>query len=142
MSPDVNLKAAWPCAKPGRKNAGPGRESCDPLGAKQVANYTGRPALDAFRYYEALARVYLRGPNPEIQKKMRPPLRKAGRRYSEAQHFAHDPLCAACLLPIIEMSGKSLGAKQLAGLLEATECGRDPLCRDHFLYKLKIGCVA
>ena len=51
---------------------GPGRESCDPLCAKQVTNYTGRPALDAFRYYEALARVYLRGPNPKFQKSCDP----------------------------------------------------------------------
>ena len=41
---------------------------------------------------------------------------------------------------MIKIRGKSLGAKQVAGFLEAMECGRDPLCRDHVLYKLNIGC--
>ena len=46
-----------------------------------------------------------------------------------------------CLLALNKnkICGKSLGAKQVAGFLEAMDCGRDPLCKDHFLYKLQIG---
>ena len=122
------------------KTSGTGRESCDPLCAKQVANYTGRPALDAFRYYEALARVYLRGPNPKFQKSCDPLCAKQVADFSEALNFPRDPLCSACLPPIIKICGKSLGAKQVAGFLEAMDCGRDPLCRGDFVYELKIGC--
>ena len=42
--------------------------------------------------------------------------------------------------PMIKICGKSRGAKEVAGFLEAMDCGRDPLCRDRFLSKLKIGC--
>ena len=113
---------------------------CDPLCAKQVATYTGRPALDAFRYYEALARVYLRGPNPEFQKSCDLLCTTQVADFPEDLIFPRDPLCSACLLPKTKICCKSLGAKQVAGFLEAMDCGRDPLYRDHFLYKLKIGC--
>ena len=71
----------------------------DPLCAKQVANDTGRPAFDAFGYYEALARVYLRGPNPRFQKKCDPLCAKQVAYFPEALIFPRDPLCSARCLP-------------------------------------------
>ena len=114
-------------------------ESRDPLCAKQVANYTGRPTLHASRHHEALARLYLRGPNPKFQNSCDPLCAKQVADFSEALNFPRDPLCSACLPPKLKICNKSLSAKQVAGFLEAMDCGRDPLCKDHFLYKLQIG---
>ena len=100
----------------------------------------GGQLLMPFATIEVLSGLYLRGPNPKLQKSCDPLCAKQVADFPEALIFPRDPLCSACLPLISKICGKSLGAKQFAGFLEAMDCGCDPLCRDHFLYKLKTGC--
>ena len=67
-------------------------------------------------------------------------MHKAGRRFSGGPKFSPRPALQCLLASKNKICGKSLGAMQDAGFFQAMDCGRDPLCRDHFLSKLKIGC--